>query len=95
MRVHPWPPPRCIIYIVRRTQLYLDDELWTLLHTLSRQSKKTISDLVRDAVRSKYGIARRKEAFENVIGLWKDRPDIGEDYIRKLRGGSRLEKLVR
>ena len=83
---------------MRRTQLYLDDDLWTLLHVLSRQSGETVSELVRSAVREKYSQdrVRRSEACEAIIGLWKDRTDIGEtdDYVRKLRHSSRLERLA-
>ena len=83
---------------MRRTQLYLDDDLWKLLHLIARQSGGTISELVRNAVREKYSQdrARRKEACEAIIGLWKDRTDIGEteDYVRDLRRSSRLERLA-
>jgi hypothetical protein len=83
---------------VRRTQLYLDDDLWKLLHAIARQSGATVSDLVRNAIREKYSQdrARRIEAFESIIGLWKYRTDIGEtdDYVRKLRRSSRLERFA-
>jgi hypothetical protein len=63
---------------VRRTQLYLDDDLWELFHTIARQTGGTVSDLVRNAIREKYSQdrARRIEAFESIIGLWKDRTDL-------------------
>jgi metal-responsive CopG/Arc/MetJ family transcriptional regulator len=82
---------------MRRTQLYLDDDLWKLLHMIARQSGGTVSELVRNAIREKYSqnLARRKEACEAIVGLWKDRTDIGEtdDYVRDLRRDSRLERL--
>ena len=63
-----------------------------------RQNGATVSELVRNAIREKYcqERARRIEAFESIIGLWKDRTDIGEteDYIRDLRRSSRLERLA-
>jgi len=77
----------------------LDDDLWTLLHMLARQSGGTISELVRNAIRGEV-VARIApggiEAFESVIGLWKGRTDIGEteDYVRDLRRDSRLERLA-
>jgi hypothetical protein len=53
---------------------------------------------VRNAIREKYSQnnARRKEACEAIVGLWKDRTDIGEtdDYVRDLRRSSRLERLA-
>ena len=42
-------------------------------------------------------IERRKAAFEAVKGLWADRTDIGDtdEYVRKLRRGTRLERFRR
>jgi len=84
---------------MKRTQLYLDEDLWKLLHTVARQSRTTISDLARTAIREKYSrtTVSRKEAAEAVIGLWKDRTDIGDssEYVRRLRRDSRLERVTR
>jgi metal-responsive CopG/Arc/MetJ family transcriptional regulator len=86
---------------VRRTQLYLDDNLWQLLHAVAEESGSTVSELVRQAVREKYIQAEAREqrarAFESVIGLWKDRTDLPdtESYVRELRRGSRLERFSR
>ena len=83
---------------MRRTQIHLDDDLWKLLHMLARQSGGSVSELVRNAIREKYSQnnARRKEACEAIVGLWKDRTDIGEtdDYVRDLRRDSRSERLT-
>jgi len=84
---------------VKRTQLYLDEDLWTLLHSTARRQGGTVSDLVRNALREKYGQdrSRRKEAFEGIVGLWKSHKDLSDtdEHVRMLRRGSRLEKLVR
>jgi hypothetical protein len=88
---------RCIIYIVRRTQLYLDDDLWTRLHLLAREQGTSVSELVRQAAREKYLAAReaRRDAMLGVIGLWSDRKDIVDStsYVRNLRKGDRLRRL--
>lgn len=82
---------------MRRTQLYLDDDLWTVLRFQARIEKTTISELVRRAVRERYSVDRekRKKAMEAVIGIWKDRTDIGDstEYVRKLRRDTRLERV--
>jgi hypothetical protein len=59
-----------IIYVMRRTQLYLEDDLWKTLQS-------TVSELVRRALREKYldDAATRKEALLSAVGLWKDRTD--------------------
>lgn len=84
---------------MKRTQLYLEEDLWKLLHIIARQSGTTISDLARTAIREKYSrtSASRKDAMEAVIGLWKDRTDLGEtaEYVRRLRRDSRLERVTR
>jgi hypothetical protein len=82
---------------VRRTQLYLDDDLWSALHSHARREGTTISDLVRRAARERYlrNSAERRAALMNVVGIWKDRADLpdSEAYVRNLRKGTRLKRL--
>jgi hypothetical protein len=84
---------------MRRTQLYFDVEDWAILQLHSRESGLTISELVRRAVRERYAgpTVRRKQAMLAFVGSRKNRSDIGstEAYIRKLRRGSRLERLAK
>jgi Arc/MetJ family transcription regulator len=88
---------RCILCIVRRTQLYLDDDLWTVLQVKSRQEKTTVSDLVRRAVRERYltKSSERYKAMTDFIVIWKDRDDIGDStaYVRELRKDRRSKPL--
>src|SRR5215471_6681379 len=64
---------RCIIYIMRRTQLYLDDQLWGALHARAQSEKTSVSELVRQAVRERYlgDLDRRREAMQNFVGIRK------------------------
>jgi hypothetical protein len=82
---------------VKRTQLYLDDDLWNALHAQARREKTTISDLVRQAARERYlgGLEERSHAMQAVIGMWRNRPEFADsvEYIRKLRQDDRLERL--
>ncbi len=83
---------------MRRTQLYLDDDLWDALHARARSQRTTISNLVRQAARERYlgNFEERREAMEALVGIWKDRtdlPDSTEDYVRRLRRDTRLERL--
>lgn len=83
---------------MRRTQLYLDDDLWNALHVLARSAGTSISELVREAVRDRYigRLEQRRKAMQAFAGIRRDRTDIGasEKYIRRLRRGGRLEKLT-
>jgi hypothetical protein len=88
---------RCILYIVRRTQLYLEENLWKTLHSEARREGTTVSDLVRRAVRDRYPADRekRRKAMMAWVGVWKDRDDLPEteQYVRHLRDDDRLERL--
>ena len=83
---------------MKRTQLYLDDDIAKILSTVSRQKGQTISELVRECVREKFG---RKENIDKVElarqlgGVWKNRKDLGETkkYVRRLRRDTRRERL--
>ena len=83
---------------MKRTQLYLEDDVWRILEVLAKQSKCTVSHLVRQAIRERYvqNAAGRKEALRSVLGLWKDRTDLEdtEPYVRGLRRGSRLQRIA-
>jgi predicted DNA-binding ribbon-helix-helix protein len=82
---------------MRRTQLYLDEELWSVLHRQARSRKTTVSELVRRAVRERYlsGAEERAQAMRAIVGMWKDRPEFAdsEAYIRELRRDDRLKRL--
>jgi Ribbon-helix-helix protein, copG family len=84
---------------MKRTQLYLDEDLWGALHAQARREKTTVSDLVRRAAREQYlsGREERARAMKAIIGMRKDRPEFAnvEKYVRNLRSGSRLDKLGR
>ena len=85
------------MYIMKRTELYLHENIWKTLHVRSRQQGTSISELVRQAVREKYGNspASRKEAMQALVGLRKHRRDLpqSDSYVRKLRKGKRLRRI--
>ena len=81
---------------MRRTQLYLEDDLWSALHTKALLEGSTVSELVRVAVRDRYlgNHEERRAAMLGIIGLWKDRTDLEdtEAMVRRLRSGTRLKR---
>jgi hypothetical protein len=89
---------RCIIYIVRRTQLYLDDQLWSALHARALREKTTVSELVRQAVREQYlgDREQRKIAMQRFVGIRKSHREGADSRaeVRQLRRGSRLDRLA-
>jgi hypothetical protein len=87
---------------VRRTQLYLDDNLWSALHARARSRKTTISELVREAVRAQYlgGRAERMKAMQEFVGIRRGRSgsvgrveDDAVKLVRSIRRGDRLDRL--
>lgn len=86
-----------MIYIMRRTQLYLDDHLWNALHVQARRRKTSISELVREAMCDRY-LSKRDEqakAMQEFVGIRKNRSESVDavKYIRSLRRGESLERL--
>ena len=87
------------MYIMRRTQLYLDDDLWNALHARARSGKTTVSELVRVAARDRYLGSRdqRSKAMREFVGLRKGLPEAFDtsEYVRSLRRDSRLDRLFK
>jgi hypothetical protein len=83
---------------MKRTQLYIDDELWNVLRVQARQAGTSVSELVRVAVRDRYANSpeRRRNAMQQWAGIWRDRKDLpdSEAYVRRLRKGKRLGRLA-
>lgn len=73
--------------------------MWKVLEIRARQEQVSVSELVREAIREKYlsDSRSRREAMLGVVGLWKDRTDLGHTatYVRSLRKDDRLRRLVR
>jgi hypothetical protein len=52
-----------------------------------------------DCHRERYGAAQqtsRKQAMKAIVGMWRDREDLSDAgaYVRQLRKGKRLKRLV-
>jgi hypothetical protein len=82
---------------LRRTQLYLDEEACRVLDELSKKEKKTISQLVREAIDVVYLHEKKPDLLDALArskGIWSDRKDMDtEKYIRKLRRDTRLKRF--
>ena len=83
--------------VMRRTQLYLDEECARLLSTESRRRGTTISALVREAVDHVYGKSSTKDRdviIDRLAGVWAGRADLedAEAVVRALRQSQRSER---
>lgn len=81
---------------MKRTQLYLDDDLWDALHARAQREGTSLSELVRQAARERYlgGLDQRRDAMQALVGIRRGHaaPDANAQ-VRGLRRGSRIEKL--
>jgi hypothetical protein len=84
---------------MKRTQLYLDDDLWNALHERARSEGTSISELVRHAARERYlgKLEGRREAMQAFVGIRRDRAELPDsvEYVRSLRRGNRLQRLAK
>jgi hypothetical protein len=83
---------------MKRTQLYLDEDLWVTLHARARSQQTTVSELVRMALRERYvgNHGQRMKAMQAFVGIRKQAsptPGSGE-MVRSLRRGDRLDGLT-
>ncbi|MCL5028744.1 MAG: hypothetical protein M1480_06960 [Bacteroidetes bacterium] len=78
---------------MKRTQIYLDEDIFHVLKRESEIKKKNISSLIRDTLREKFMKKKHSNAVEDAAGIWKDRTFDTEEYIRNLRKGNRLKEL--
>ena len=83
---------------MKRTQLYIEEDIFEALRRLSRERSVSISELVREALRKVY--VREKPADADFIlkeaaGVWKDRKDIESagQYVRAMRKDTRRKRL--
>lgn len=76
-----------------RTQIYLTEEEKSALSSLSAQSGKSLSELIREAVDNlitRYSQGKRQQVLDRAAGMWKHRddlPDFGKlrkDWDREL-----------
>lgn len=83
---------------MRRTQLYLDEEMARTLATLSRRKGTTVSQLVRESVKEKYMGQKEMDKASlarQLSGIWRARTELKDvdRAIRRLRRGTRLKRL--
>lgn len=82
---------------MKRTQLYIEDDVFRILRRLSREQATSISELVRAAVRKVYALEKPEHAEEvlrEAAGIWKDRKDVQstDQYVRQMRKDTRRER---
>jgi len=72
---------------MKRTQIYLDETTYRYLKRESLIRKKTMSELIREAIKEKMLNKKRKilSSLEEIIGIWKDKDIEPENFLQKVR----------
>jgi len=69
---------------MKRTQIYLTEKERSFLDSLSEQSGKKLSELIREAVDDlieRYSKKRKYYIIDKAAGIWKNRKDL-EDFSK-------------
>jgi len=78
-------------YIMERTQIYLTRREAAALERAARETGRTRSQLIREAIGARYLTSQDEDETAAVLaetsGLWVDREETGEQYVERLRSG--------
>jgi hypothetical protein len=76
----------------RRLQITLEDDQYNALAAESAQTGISMAELVRQAVEARLGLesgeqraSRFRRALGSAVGVWRERPDDGLSYQRRIR----------
>jgi Arc/MetJ-type ribon-helix-helix transcriptional regulator len=83
---------------MQRTQVYLSEEDLELLDRAEARTGASRSELIRRAIRDRYGERgwpARREALRTSAGAWADRGASGAEYVEQRRGDleQRLQRI--
>jgi len=83
-------------YTMERTQIHLTRRESAALARLSKETGRTRSQLIREAIATQYlgesDAVALADALAATVGLWADRAETGERYVNRVRSG-RLARL--
>jgi negative regulator of replication initiation len=84
------------VILMRRTQIYLDEEIYDIVKKESKLLGKSASQIIRENLKDSILNRQQKiiNAIDNSKGAWKDKTNFEvNSFIRKLRKGNRIDNL--
>jgi len=80
---------------LHRTQITLTDAQYALLQAESRRTGHSLAELVRQALDQRYGTpsdAERLRLLDAAFGGWTGCDETGEEYVERVRSGTRRRR---
>ena len=72
---------------MKRTQIYLDEEIFEFLASESKNKHKTMSEIIRESIKDKIHNKNKNllKYLNKVAGIWKNNDFNVENYIKNIR----------
>lgn len=72
---------------MKRTQIYIDEDVFSFLEKESKTARRSISEIIRESIKEKYryksnGLMKR---LHSVFGMWSTRDIDVNKYIKSIR----------
>ena len=80
---------------MKRTQIYLDEEIYKYLKAESKRTGKSLSEIIREKLRTDIKKSKENllEAIKETAGIWQYKTEDIEKTIRMLRKGKRIDNI--
>ena len=80
---------------MKRTQIYLDEEVYRYLKAESKRTGKSISEIIREKLRSEINQSKESllKAMKEVSGIWSYQTEDVKNFVRDLRRGKRVDNF--
>jgi predicted CopG family antitoxin len=72
---------------MKRTQIYIDDDVFSFLEKESKTANRSISEIIRESIREKH---RHKsnllmKRLDSIFGIWSSRNGDVNKYLKSIR----------
>jgi predicted CopG family antitoxin len=72
---------------MKRTQIYIDDDIFSFLEKESKTIHKSISEIIRQSIKDKYQYQSKVllKRLNSIYGIWKNKNFDTDQYINNIR----------
>ncbi|NPA51436.1 MAG: CopG family transcriptional regulator [Aquificae bacterium] len=80
---------------MKRTQIYLDEEVYKYLKAESKRTGKSVSEIIREKLRAEINQSKENlvKAIDETAGIWQYKTENVEETIRNIRKGKRIDNI--